>query len=433
LRLFTGFSISLCIIFSIYSQTSNNWLRVSTPIGATLHRCIFIDTLHGWAGGDSGVIIHTTNGGNTWGLQYFNADLQITDLQFINQNTGYGIANSISTSITSMLSTTNSGINWTATRFFDSTVSLACVYFMNNLTGYVAGFVGSFYKTTNGGTSWAKCNTIQNGYALYPVLRLTFYNSQFGLGCGGRFDFAGVIWSTTDGGLNWSVKDTTAEPQFDIKFYNYPKALACGGDLEFGGTVARSTNAGATWKDSTIGFFGTGMALAFRSVSEFWIPMGFAGTWMHSTDSAKSWSVVPGPDSSGLYDAIFVDADHGWACGQYGSIYKFVSLIGIKKIQTNIPVNYYLYQNYPNPFNPATKIKFSLPSNAKNETYDVKLIVYDVIGNEVLTLVNDKLEPGTYETQWNASGISSGIYFYRVTVTGDAGDFTSTKKMVLLK
>jgi len=430
LRLFSGLSISLFIAVSIYSQSNNVWLRVPTPVGATLHRCIFIDTLNGWAGGDSGVIIRTTNGGNSWSIQYFNPVLQVTDLQFINQNTGYGIANDFNTARTTILSTTNSGLNWNSTQFFDSSVALTSVYYMNSSTGFVAGYIGSFYKTTNGGTSWTKCNTIQNGFASYPVLKLTFYNSQYGLGCGGRFDFAGVIWSTTDGGLNWSVKDTTAEPQFDIKFYNYPDAYACGGDLEFGGTVSKSLNAGATWKDSTLGFFGTSMALAFRNASECWVPMGFAGTWMHSIDSTRTWSIVPATDSSGVYDALFVNENRGWACGQYGSIYKFVSLIGIKKIQTNIPVNYYLYQNYPNPFNPATRIRFNIPGM---NPADVKLFIFDITGREIASIVNEKLEPGEYETEWNATSFSSGVYFCRLSVTGGAGEFTSTKKMVLLK
>lgn len=433
MKLFTYFSISLFIVINLYSQTNNSWIRVPSPVNAPLSRCIFVDTLRGWAAGDSGIILHSSNGGNTWSLQNFNPAIQISDLNFINQYTGYAVGINSSNGSSSILSTTNSGINWFTAQFVDTTASLNTIYYLNSLTGFVAGYYGSFYKTTNGGTSWAKSNTVQSGFAFYPVLRITFYNAQTGLGCGGRFDFAGVIWSTTDGGLNWSVKDTTAEPQFDIKFYNYPKAYACGGDLEFGGTISKSTNAGGIWIDSTIGFFGTGRAVAFRNISECWVPMGFAGTWMHSMDSARSWSIVPGPDSSGLYDAMFIDENHGWACGQYGSIYKFVSVIGIKKIQTDIPVNYVLYQNYPNPFNPSTRIKFSLPGSSNQKPADVKLIVYDIAGRETAILVNEKLGPGEYETEWNAGALSSGIYFYRLSVTGSAGDFTNTKKMVLLK
>ncbi len=103
--------------------------------------------------------------------------------------------------------------------------------------------------------------------------------------------------------------------------------------------------------------------------------------------------------------------------------------IGVNNISSNVPAEYKLYQNYPNPFNPMTKIKFSLPSSSKGGAIAVQLIVYDILGREIQTLVNDELAPGEYETEFNASGLPSGIYLYRIT----AGAFTETKKMILVK
>lgn len=96
-----------------------------------------------------------------------------------------------------------------------------------------------------------------------------------------------------------------------------------------------------------------------------------------------------------------------------------------------------LEQNYPNPFNPVTTIKYSVPSIAKsgvsntqsNAEADVKLIVYDILGNEVVTLVEEIKAPGNYETKFNAENLSSGIYFYRL----QAGGFIQIRKMLLLK
>ena len=98
--------------------------------------------------------------------------------------------------------------------------------------------------------------------------------------------------------------------------------------------------------------------------------------------------------------------------------------IGIQNISTEIPSSFSLKQNYPNPFNPTTKIKFDVVRLS-----DVKIVVYDVTGREVSTLVNESLQPGTYETTFDASALSSGIYFYILT----AGDFKETKRMSLLK
>jgi hypothetical protein len=88
------------------------------------------------------------------------------------------------------------------------------------------------------------------------------------------------------------------------------------------------------------------------------------------------------------------------------------------------PKDYYLLQNYPNPFNPSTIIRFELPTDA-----DVVLIVYDVIGNEIARLVNDRRKAGIYEVKFEASNLSNGIYLYKL----QAGEFVQVHKMILLK
>ncbi|RPI16079.1 MAG: T9SS C-terminal target domain-containing protein [Ignavibacteriae bacterium] len=105
-------------------------------------------------------------------------------------------------------------------------------------------------------------------------------------------------------------------------------------------------------------------------------------------------------------------------------------VIGIQNKNKEIPEKYFLGQNYPNPFNPVTKIKFAIPK-AGTGGDRVKLVIYDLLGKEVATLVNEQLSPGTYEVEWNASGYSSGIYFYRLTTSNNK--FSDTKKLVLIK
>jgi hypothetical protein len=108
-------------------------------------------------------------------------------------------------------------------------------------------------------------------------------------------------------------------------------------------------------------------------------------------------------------------------------------LVGGKQNHNSISKTFSLSQNYPNPFNPSTKIKFSIPpSPSKMERGlggEVKLIIYDLLGCEVATLVNESLKPGTYEVEWDASAFSSGVYFYKLT----SGNYSNTKKLVLLK
>ncbi len=96
-----------------------------------------------------------------------------------------------------------------------------------------------------------------------------------------------------------------------------------------------------------------------------------------------------------------------------------------------IPTSFSLKQNYPNPFNPSTIIKYSIPSIGKGDINSVQLKIYGILGNEIATLVNETKSPGEYSVSFDAGkyNLASGIYFYQLK----AGNFISTKKMVLLK
>jgi hypothetical protein len=107
-----------------------------------------------------------------------------------------------------------------------------------------------------------------------------------------------------------------------------------------------------------------------------------------------------------------------------GVLYGDTSLVGINQISSEIPGKFSLSQNYPNPFNPNTKIQFALPNSAF-----VKVIVYDALGKEVETIVNEQLNAGTFEAEWNAVNYPSGVYYYKLS----AGDYSETKKMVLIR
>lgn len=103
-------------------------------------------------------------------------------------------------------------------------------------------------------------------------------------------------------------------------------------------------------------------------------------------------------------------------------------LVGINQLSTKVPVDYSLSQNYPNPFNPVTKIKFNIPSIGNGRDRSV-MKIYNALGHEVQVLVNESLQPGTYEVDWDASSHPSGVYFYNLR----SGNFSDTKKMVLIK
>ncbi len=108
---------------------------------------------------------------------------------------------------------------------------------------------------------------------------------------------------------------------------------------------------------------------------------------------------------------------------------NFQSVVSVNHSSEEVPGQFILNQNYPNPFNPVTIISYTIPSNVRGQTSDVKLVVYNILGNEVKTLVNGKQNAGSYSVDFDAANLSSGIYFYKL----DMGIMSATRRMILLK
>ena len=126
-----------------------------------------------------------------------------------------------------------------------------------------------------------------------------------------------------------------------------------------------------------------------------------------------------------------VKAGNTCGTGNWSAICSFntIILLGIINISSEIPTENKLYSNYPNPFNPMTKIRFDIPRWRGEGGWTTTLRIYDITGREIQTLVNEKLQPGTYEATFDGSMLTSGVYFYKLMTDG----YTETKKMILIK
>ena len=157
--------------------------------------------------------------------------------------------------------------------------------------------------------------------------------------------------------------------------------------------------------------------------------MGEFGTICHTTNAGESWTPIERFTNLDLFDVFFISDSVGWITGNNGLILKTtnggVTFIEEENNFTQ-PKEFLLYQNYPNPFNPSTSIQYAI-----SNTQFVTLKVYDLLGREVATLVNEEKTAGSYEIEFGVKSLelSSGIYFYKL----QAGDFVETKKMILLK
>ena len=425
LRIFSSLVIlvlTLELAVTTYSQKIP-WTKLQSPVNSTLRSLSFVDSLTGWAAGEFGTIIHTSNGGMNWEIQNSTIQTFITDIHFSDNNYGWAVTlKDVFPFNTVLLKTTNGGENWFAEDFQDSTAFMRTIFFLDSLNGFIGGSYIAY--TSDGGLVWQRAEIDSNMVSGFPVYEFNFYNRQFGYACGGRIDIAGVIWRTTNSGLNWTAQGISPDEIFDVYIIDSLNAVTLSGDPEgfFGIANLRTSDAGMTWGFEELPFYGLSFSIDFRTYNEGWSASGYK--FIFTSNRGETWGEVETPDSSIVYDLQFLDARNGYAVGGNGSILKLnPDLVNIED-DGQPPVSMTLYQNYPNPFNPTTKIKYSVPGLTQ-----VKLKIYDVLGNETATLLNEEQGAGSYEAEFDATSLPSGIYFYQLQV----GENVKTKKMVYLK
>ncbi|MFN3695315.1 MAG: T9SS type A sorting domain-containing protein [Ignavibacterium sp.] len=239
--------------------------------------------------------------------------------------------------------------------------------------------------------------------------------------------FAGTngsgIYISTNNGLNWSSVNNGLTNTYIHSLASSGSDIFAGSE---GGLVYISTNNGSSWSGINVGSAAsTFNTFTFSSTNSF--AGASAGGVFLSTDNGLSWNAV----NTGLSDidvlSLTVKDDTLFAGTFSSGVWKrslSEIITSADDLIINLPAYFSLAQNYPNPFNPNTKISWQSPVGSHQT-----LKVYDVLGNEVATLVNEERPAGSYEVDFNAAGLSSGIYFYRL----QAGSFVETKKMILLR
>jgi hypothetical protein len=266
---------------------------------------------------------------------------------------------------------------------------------------------------------------------------------------GSNYDIA--FSASTNNGLTWgSIKEITNDPGTQA----YPSVSITGShvnivweDSRYGHYdifSSRSTNLGSTWlnevrltsnpanqrKPSVI-TNGTNVHIVWeddRDSTEIYYLSGtnYGAAWQSVQKITANPFLSVRPSITLFNNTLYVV----WSDNRLGKSKIYFkknptgNAIGIQNISSEVPLEPSLSQNYPNPFNPATNVKFAIAKSGW-----VTLKVYDVSGREVAGLVNEQLNPGTYNVDFNASHLASGIYFYNLT----SGNFIGTKKMVLVK
>jgi photosystem II stability/assembly factor-like uncharacterized protein len=424
--------ICLMIFNSAISSSQSGWFQTNSPVtGLTLLNIQFTSSGTGYAVGfnngyQSGEIQKTTNAGLNWQRIIFDT-VSLSDIYFNDDNTGYLIGDKESIGKGYIYKTTNGGISWilqystTANGFFK-------VKFFDYNTGFVAGKYSQVLKTTNGGINWIS----KSGANLMEPTAIWYFDANNWI----ITDNTGKFNKTTNGGDNWITYDfyNTGISLNSICFFNSSTGI----ETSVNGEIYKTTNSGANWfRLDSLPCYLYGITFTNEN-SGYVCGGGPAGSIYKTTNGGYNWTLQPLSPNVWFAAISFINNLTGYVTEEGGSrIFKTTNggAVFIKNISGELPSNYYLYQNYPNPFNPVTKIKFDVPVDDPKGTPRIRgndkvvLKVYNILGKEIATLVNEKLQPGSYEVTFNGDNLPSGMYFYKIS----AGECIETRKMILIK
>ena len=419
----------LIIIFLLnYSTVYCQWYEQVSGTGAHLYDVEFINQNTGWASGDGGDILKTTNGGINWFTQQTGVTVTIlTGIHPVNGNIIYAVGY-----WRTLLKSTNGGTNWQiiSNMPMGQGISFKEVYFINENTGWwVSQFSEYVFKTTDGMNTIDSFNVgICGSNDIYFKDELNGITVSVPPVC---------VLKTTNGGINWKqvlVPSIGCFAPFNQMTFidNFTGWLIPRGECVSGRGIAvyKTTNFGDSW-DTISRIQALPMTdiygVYFSSLNTGWA--GGSSTRLYkTTNGGFNWYQQVIPAVTLIQKISFVSDSIGWVVGNNGKIlYTNTSgqFVGLNNLSKNYPGDFILYQNYPNPFNPSTEIKFDIPQNAF-----VTLRVFNAIGEEVAAIINNEYKSaGMYNVAFDGSYLASGIYFYSL----EAGTFKDVKKMVLLK
>jgi photosystem II stability/assembly factor-like uncharacterized protein len=356
-----------------------------------------------FAGSDSGMVYLSTNNGTNWTV--VNNGLPNNAIYALLTNGNIIFAGTKSSG--SYLST-NNGSNWTDLNDSMGTINMFAVSGSNIFEGGTGVSL-----STDSGKSWKKVNKGLTNYGWVTSLAVSGDNIFAGTYIGG-------VFLSTNNGTNWTE---------GLTYHQVLSLTVCETNL-FAGTkgdgIFRSTNNGTNWTKLNSGLTVPDNVVCFGVIGN----NIFAGIENNniilSTDNGTNWAhVMDSPPYTAVYAIDFCGADVFAGTGGAGIWKRPLSEItSIFNKASNLPQQFNLFQNYPNPFNPSTVISYSLPSVS-----NVKLIVYNTLGQTVKVLEDGFKNAGNYSIDFNAVDLPSGIYFYRL----EAGQFSQVKKMLLLK
>jgi hypothetical protein len=393
--LFTVFCLSTSL-HPIYAQ----WIQVKAGISVS---ALAVSGTNIFAGTDGGVYL-STNKGTSWtsaGL----SNNWIWSFAVSGTNIFAGLAGG------GIFLSTNNGKKWTS--LSDSMVG--SILYVSALavsgTNLFAGTVAGVYRSSDNGTNWTTANTGLN-------------SNVYAFAVSGTNIFAGandIVYRSTNNGGTW-IKGGAMDPMVrSIAIYNTNLFAGTNGTGVF-----YSTNDSKNWVQVNSGLTNLNVYSLAISGTNIFAGLAENGVFL-STNNGTKWTSTGLTTNADANALAICDSNLFVGLWDGSGIWKrplSEIVTSVDGISNNLPSKLILYQNYPNPFNPATTISFSLPFKSF-----VSLKIFDITGREVATLLSEVLSAGNHTRRWNAEGLPSSVYLYRL----QAGSFTGTKKLVLLR
>jgi photosystem II stability/assembly factor-like uncharacterized protein len=401
----------------IFTDNGMNWTQVNFgPTGGCIRTlAAFSDGSGGqrlYAATDDAVLYYSTDNGSHWiqsGLNEYIYGLA-DDGTDLFAATGRGASRS-----------TDHGLSWISASQGLTSDANSFVFLDNKV---FAATEHGVYVSSNEGANWSRTSQSPESF---DVTAITVCDTNLVVGCWlGAVYFDYDFWyyeikCSSDKGVNWISPDSGFSVNYITTLLTQGKNIFAGSDHG----IFRSTNCGRTWGPINSGLHSKVVnSLKVNGTSIF---AGTYGGVFLSKNNGTEWKQV----NTGLTDttvtSLVMSGEYLFAgTEQRGVFRRQISELDnvVKESRSSLPNEFSLRQNYPNPFNPTTTINYSIPKSSS-----VSIKVYDLLGREISTLVNENKPVGNYSVQFNASKLVSGVYFYRM----HAGDFVQTKKLILLK
>ena len=398
------FDVMISFLMMTSISFTQNWHLQNSNHNGQITGIQMISNTEGWACGDGGSMLHTVDAGVNWSvITLTGADLH--QIVFKDANTGVVVGDG-----GTIFTTTNNGTNWIS-KNSNTTSQLRGTAFAGGSIFYAVGRDGVIVKSTDNGNTWSSLvsGTIERLLCVSAVGEYVWVGARNGL----------MLYSNNGGATFNTMINPATDDIKDIQFINESIGFVCGSNSFF----MYTSNGGSNWISRSSGILFGLNGLHFTDAINGWT-VGGTGSLYSTTNAGVTWISQQTGTVQDLNSIHSFDGLNGWTVGNLGVIVtNYSPTTGIENDLKNVS-DFNLEQNYPNPFNPSTKIQFNITTAG-----NVKLIVYNLLGQEIKTLLNEFKEPGTHTINFEAVGLNTGVYIYKIESNG----FSQTRKMTLLK